>query len=156
MDWRFLFLSAQGRIGQKDFWIAWLILFVAGIVVGIIPIIGGLIGLLLIYPQVCIYSKRLHDMGRSGWLFLAPFGITIVLLIVMFVTVGASIFTAGASGSDAAAGAAGLAGAGAALLFGLLILVVNLGFLLWVGLSKGDPKPNQYGPPPGLAVAGAF
>jgi uncharacterized membrane protein YhaH (DUF805 family) len=154
MDWRNLFLTSQGRIGQKDFWIAWLILFVAGIVLGIIPILGALISLALIYPQVCIYAKRLHDMGKSGWLFLAPLGATIVLVIVMFFVVGASMFALGSGGADP--NAAGLAGAGAAVLFALLIVAINLGFLLWVGLSKGDPGTNQYGPPPGTAVAGAF
>ena len=32
MDWKTLFLDAKGRIGQKDFWIGFLILFVGGII----------------------------------------------------------------------------------------------------------------------------
>jgi uncharacterized membrane protein YhaH (DUF805 family) len=35
--------------------------------------------------------------------------------------------------------------------FLLLAVVVKLVFLLWVGLSRGDPGPNRYGPPPGEA-----
>ena len=66
MNWQFLFLSANGRIGQKDFWIGFLILFVAGIILGMIPVLGQIISIALIYPWVCLYSKRLHDFGKTG------------------------------------------------------------------------------------------
>ena len=121
---------------------------------GMVPVLGAVIGLLLIYPQVCVYVKRLHDMGKTGWLVLLPLALTFGLLIAAFVVGGASVFAmAGATGSP---DAGMLAALGSVAVFLLLILVVNLGFLLWVGLSKGDPDTNQYGPPPQTAVAGAF
>ncbi len=52
--------------------------------------------------------------------------------------------------SEAAATAAGgaMAALGMVGLIGLLAFAAWLGFTLWVGLSKGDPATNQYGPPP--------
>lgn len=156
MDWKNLFLAADGRIGKKDFWIAWLILFVAGIVAGMIPIIGGFIGLALIYPSVCIYSKRLHDFDKSGWLAALPYVVMIIGVILIFITGGGAILTAamaGEQGADAAAAAAAMSAAGMAMIVFAVMFLFGIGFLLWVGLTNGTPGPNRYGPPPGETTA---
>ena len=157
MDWKKLYLEANGRIGQKDFWIGWLILFVVGIVLGMVlagmPQISGIVGLLLIYPGVCLFSKRLHDFGKSGWLAAIPYGISgIVQVLGLLAAFG--IATGMGSGNAAMTGGAmaGLAGLG---LFFLCAFIVLIAFLLWVGLSKGDPGENQYGPPPTPLIGGA-
>ena len=142
MKWKSLFLSANGRIGQKDFWIGFLILFVAGLVLGMIPVLGILVSIALIYPWVCLFTKRLHDFGKTGWLQLAPVGINIVLgVIAVMIGGGAAAF----SGDSAGGLMAAFANMG---IFLVIMLLVNLAFLLWVGLSKGDPAANQYGPAP--------
>jgi uncharacterized membrane protein YhaH (DUF805 family) len=151
MDWKKLFLDANGRIGQKDFWIGFVILFVIGIILQMIPKIGQIAGILLLYPWVCLYSKRLHDMGKTGWLQLIPIAVFCVAMILAFITGGAAMLT-GAAGGNPAAAMAGMGMAG--LIFGLAFLVW-IGFLLWVGLSKGEPGENQYGPAPTPLVGGA-
>jgi uncharacterized membrane protein YhaH (DUF805 family) len=148
MDWKTLFLTADGRIGKRDFWIGFAILFVANLVLGMIPFLGMLISLLLIYPTVCIYSKRLHDAGRTAWLMLVPFGVVVVCMIIAFMMGGAALMGAGMAGSDSAAGAAAMAGMGGAALVIMLGFLVNIAFVLWVGLSNGDPGENRFGPPP--------
>ena len=147
MNWKSLFLSADGRIGQKDFWIGYLILLVAGFVLGMIPVLGMLVGLALIYPSVCIFTKRLHDFGKTGWLQLAPIAIFVVLGVIAAVVGGgaAALTGAGDEGLMAVMATMGL--------FLLVMAAVALGFLLWVGLSKGDLATNQYGPPP-VALTG--
>ena len=146
MNCQFLFLSANGRIGQKDFWIGWLILFVANIVLGMIPVLGMLISLALIYPSICIYSKRLHDFGKTGWLAAVPFAIGLVAGVFAMFAGGAAMFGAASGNAAAASGGfmAALAGMGLVM---LLAFAAWIGFTLWVGLSKGDPAANQYGPP---------
>ena len=145
MNWQFLFLSANGRIGQKDFWIGFLILFVAGLILGMIPVLGMLIGLALIYPNVCLYSKRLHDFGKSGWLAAVPYVILAVAMLIAGLTGGAAMF--GAMSGNAAGASAAAAGLGMSMLIIVLAGLVGIGFLLWVGLTKGDPASNQYGAP---------
>jgi uncharacterized membrane protein YhaH (DUF805 family) len=146
MDWKTLFLDANGRIGQKDFWIGWLVLFVAGFILGLIPVIGFLIAIANIYFSICLHAKRLHDMGKTAWLMLIPFGASVVGMAIAFAVGGAAMF-AGAMGDDATAAAGAAGGMIAAILVFLVIFVVNIGFLLWVGLTKGDPMDNRFGPP---------
>jgi uncharacterized membrane protein YhaH (DUF805 family) len=146
MNWQGLFLQANGRIGQKDFWIGFAILFVAGIVLNLIPVIGMIAGILLIYPWVCVYSKRLHDMGKTGWLAAVPFGVFFVAMVLTVIAGGAAMFGA-ASGSTVGAGGA-MAALGMMGLVMMIAFLVWIGFTLWLGLTKGEAGTNQYGAPP--------
>lgn len=154
MDFQKLFLSADGRIGRGEFWAGWCILFVVNLVLHFIPVIGWLAGLALIYCWVCVYSKRLHDMGKSGWLQLIPYGVFIAAIVIGFATGAGAVLTAMVSHqSDDAAGAMALGGLGMMGLMFLVACLVSLIFLLWVGISGTQPGDNRYGPEPGTAPA---
>jgi uncharacterized membrane protein YhaH (DUF805 family) len=146
LDWKRLFLSADGRIGRQEYWIGVAILFVGGFILGMIPILG-LLSIVLIYPQVCVGSKRLHDMGRSGWLMLIPWGVGIVAMVLSLMVGGAALIGARAGGDSGAAAAAMGAGLG---FLGIVLLacLVNLAFIIWVGVTPGQPGENRYGPEP--------
>lgn len=149
MDWKFLFLDPKGRIGRKDFWIGFAILFVAGLVLGMIPVIGQIIGLLMLYLWVCLGSKRLHDMGKSGWLMVVPFALQVLAMVLVVMAAGGAMM-AGAAGGDAAGGA--MAGAMGGGLIAMLAGLASLAFLIWIGATPGQPEANQYGPPPAPVV----
>ncbi len=79
MDWKYLFLSLDGRIGRQSFWMAILVLIAGSIILAVIDsmlgtrfesgvgILGSLFSLAVIYPSVVLYAKRWHDRGKSGW-----------------------------------------------------------------------------------------
>jgi uncharacterized membrane protein YhaH (DUF805 family) len=149
MDWKTLFFSADGRIGRSAFWMGWLMLVGVNVVLGWIPLIGWLLSLVTIYCFVCVYSKRLHDMGKSGFLQIWPMILCIVLLVGgVFMAGGPAIMASLSNASEGAIAAAALAGVGGMGLAFLLALVISVGFLLWVGLSNGDAGENRYGPAP--------
>lgn len=143
-DWRTLFLDANGRIGQKDYWIGVIILFVAGLVLGWLPLIGTLVSLVSIYFGVCVSSKRLHDMGRSGWLAAIPYGVTAAAVVLSATAFLGGIVSTAGYGNDYGllASMGGIMG-----LWGLAFLI-NLAFLIWLGVTAGQPGDNLYGPPP--------
>jgi uncharacterized membrane protein YhaH (DUF805 family) len=73
IDWRNLFLSAEGRCARTPFWIGVAALFS---VLSIYETVSGptlrLLTFWFVYPALlgsasCVLSKRLHDRGRSGW-----------------------------------------------------------------------------------------
>lgn len=154
MDWKTLFFSPEGRIGRSAFWIGWLVLVGANVVLGWIPLVGWALSLATIYCSVCVFSKRLHDMGRSGFLQVWPMVVCMVLVLGAAGMAAGPAIMAGISNADEAAVAAALmAGLGGMLLALLAVLVVSVGFLLWVGVSNGDPGENRYGPAPLPPVA---
>ena len=96
MDLQYVLLNPNGRIAQREFWIGVGLLICGNVVSGIIPALGGLIWLFLIYVGVCVYGKRLHDTGRSAWLHLVPWAITLALTSVGGVLMGGAVVMEGA------------------------------------------------------------
>ncbi len=146
-DWQKLLFSFEGRTRRSHFWIGWLICLGIGVVAGWIPLIGFVISIGLIWPNLAITVKRLHDMGMSGWLAAIPFVANVVGCIMIFVSVGASVFmNAAALENEDPAAIFALLGP----MFGIMgiLFLVNFGFLLWVGLSEGKPGSNKYGSNP--------
>ena len=143
LDWKTLFLDANGRIGQKDYWIGFGILFAANLVLSWLPLIGVLISLAAAYAGICLASKRLHDMGKSGWLAAIPYGVFIAATVLTAVSF---IGMMGAATYDNGMGM--LAGAGFMGLLWTAAFVLNVGFVIWLGVTAGQPDDNLYGPPP--------
>jgi uncharacterized membrane protein YhaH (DUF805 family) len=155
MDWQTLFLKVDGRIGRKDYWIGVGILFVAGLVLGNVPIIKMLWPFASIYFAVCIYGKRLHDIGQSAWMVLLPFGILIVATAVAIVLGGAAVLGA-ASTDSSAAGIGALAGLGVASLIMFAGALASLGWVIWLGTRETQAEENQFGPPRAVPLVTAI
>jgi uncharacterized membrane protein YhaH (DUF805 family) len=157
MNWQTRLLSPEGRMSQKDFWMSALVLFVAWVVSHAFHVFAFLIWLLLIFMWVCVYAKRLHDFGKSGWLTLLPFivGAAAVTLGLIFGGLGAigAVFAMITHGVEPSSWATMFAGFGIMAVFLCIAALAKFIFLLWVGLSPGDPGENRYGPPPDQAPA---
>ncbi len=102
MDFRFLYLDTQGRIGRKAWWLGSaglvVIWIVVGFVVGAFGLIFGLqrsalglgvmqllITVILFRPVYALSLKRLHDRNRSErffWMFFTPSFVVIVLAML--------------------------------------------------------------------------
>ncbi len=147
LDWQKLLFSFEGRTRRSHFWIGWLICFGAGAVSNMIPVIGQLIGIALLWPYLAISVKRLHDMGQAGWLVAIPWVASIIGGIAAVSMMGVSAFT-NASALQDGDPVAILALLGPAMGIAAVIGLVWLGFLLWIGLSAGQPGDNRYGPNP--------
>ena len=147
LDWQKLLFSFEGRTRRSHFWIGWLICFGAGFVAGLIPIIGQLISLALIWPNLAITVKRLHDKGKSGWLAAIPWVVGIVGAIAAVSMMGVSALTNTAA-LEAGDPAAVMALMGPAMGLIAVVGLICLGFLLWIGLSDGQRGDNRYGPNP--------
>ena len=151
MDWKTLFLSPEGRIHRQDFWIGWAILFVAGLVLAFIPLVNMIAWAAGIYVRVCLYSKRLHDMGKSGWWQVIPYVAGFVAIVLGFVMFGSAIVAAAMSAGDSdnpAAAIAMLSSMGGVFVLWALASLISLGVLIWVGATPGQTGTNAYGPDP--------
>ncbi|MBY0538462.1 DUF805 domain-containing protein [Patescibacteria group bacterium] len=80
----------DGRVGRQEYWMFVLfnvLLSFAFEIVGL-DVLSMLVGLALLVPSLALASRRLHDIGRSGWwqllLFIPIIGW--IILIVWMVT----------------------------------------------------------------------
>jgi uncharacterized membrane protein YhaH (DUF805 family) len=155
MDWQTLFLKVEGRMGRKDYWIGIGILFVAGLICSNIPVLDTLWPLASVYFGVCVYGKRLHDIGQSAWMALLPFGILVGAAAIAAMLGGAAVLGAAASNSDAA-GIGALAGLGVASLIVFAGGLAALGWVIWLGTRETQAQDNQFGPPREVPLVTAF
>ena len=78
MDYKWLFLSLEGRVNRKVLWLRFVVPYwIISIVLGFIDSIAGTQGVLafifwiiMIWPSIAVNVKRSHDRGRTGWFLL--------------------------------------------------------------------------------------
>ena len=150
MDWKSLFFSAEGRIGRQAFWIGWLVLLGVQVLAGWIPVVGHALGLIALFAWVCLCTKRLHDMGRSGWWQAPAFALGPVLLFGSVLWIGLGVAMAAIGGGDPEVAA--LAGIGLVLTSVFVAFTAMIAFTLWVGIAEGQSGENRFGEAPLTAV----
>jgi uncharacterized membrane protein YhaH (DUF805 family) len=88
-----ILIGANGKLGPMEFakgLVAIVAVSLALSLLTLFPVIGGLfgllsiiIGLVLAFCWVCIFSKRFHDAGQSGWMTVGAILVAIVLSVVV-------------------------------------------------------------------------
>ena len=129
MIWDTLFVHPEGRTSRGQFIAALIPLaFVVWCYAGSGPNIYAPWDLvLLVYPAVVLHARRLHDLGRAGWLLLVPAVLTVVAMLIWArrISLGTQLDSA----------------------VPLAALVVFVGFALWGCIGKGQTEANSFGPP---------
>lgn len=146
-DFASAMFSFNGRLRRQHFWISWLILLGAGVVLGWIPILGTILSLAMIWPNIAIVVKRLHDMGKTGWFAVIPWVANIIGFFMIVSAVGMAIFTnPQAFESEDPSAALSMLGS---MMGGLAVMfLVNIAFLLWIGITDSQRGDNKFGPNP--------
>ena len=86
----------KGRARRKEFWMFVLFNFLAGVVLSLVDrmfginLFSGIYGLFVFIPGLAVSIRRLHDIGKSGWMILIAFIpiIGFIWLIVLYATEG--------------------------------------------------------------------
>ena len=139
------YATFSGRASRSEYW--WFYLFngLVGVAAGLldllisrgnpdVQVIGGLVGLALLLPNIAVFSRRLHDTDRSGWwmmLVFAPFAALLGLGLggLLGVTPGSGGFSA--------------------LMIPLLLAAFAAFVVLFLWLiRRGTDGPNRFGPDP--------
>jgi uncharacterized membrane protein YhaH (DUF805 family) len=127
MNFESVFIDPRGRIARAPFVGALIILLLVAALYFFL--VGGLSGdwclVVLIYPFIVLNARRLHDMGQTAWLTLAPAALLIA-------TAYLHIYQAKSSYLMPVA---------------LAALVVSAGFALWGAIGKGEAEANRFGAP---------
>ena len=140
-NWARLFAVPRGRIGRRTFWHGVIVVTLANVsLISLAMVVPGRFGydvltwaalapLATLYPTICIYTKRLHDLGYSGWLQAPPRLLWVIALL-----------SHGSLGWWAGMGEAG----GWVLVVALPIAALTDGLLLaWLGLREGPSNPLE-------------
>ena len=122
------YFDFSGRASRSEFWFFLLFVAICDAVAGVLGRqMAGLVGLLLLAPQIAVAVRRLHDVGKSGRELVVPF---------LFMAAGPLLMWAGGF-------LIGLVKIAYSLI--TLMLVVRL-VSMWA--KKGSTIPNKYGAAP--------
>lgn len=80
------YLDFEGRTGRRTFWMYILVYIIISLLLNALKLytISGIFGLALFLPSISIGARRLHDIGKSGWLQLIGL-IPIIGVIVLII-----------------------------------------------------------------------
>ncbi len=72
----------EGRMSKRDYWMY----MIPALILGFVPVVGQIIALALLLPNLGATARRLHDLGKTGWLQLIdlvcpPIGPIVVLVM---------------------------------------------------------------------------
>lgn len=124
IDWKTLFVTADGRLARTPFWIAGAILLGALIFYEAVAnppihwITGWFVYPLALFFGACVLAKRWHDRGRSGW-YAAP-------VLIALIGVWSSINS----------------------LLDAVFLIVLLWATVELAVLQGEPGANRFGANP--------
>jgi uncharacterized membrane protein YhaH (DUF805 family) len=147
------YFTFSGRARRSEYW--WFQVFAAVIsainalptgnnaAIDMVQVFGILAGLVIIIPLLSLTSRRLHDIGKSGWWQLLFFGIWLPTLMGTWIFPAWAIFSPRAAESDVI----GFSFLAAAVLCGIIAIATIVYWVIWMG-RKGEPGLNQYGPNP--------
>ena len=126
-----------GRASRSEFW--WFAGFRALIntmQLGKHPVLEGvfmIISLALVIPMMSVASRRLHDIGRSGW-----WQALIIIPLIMMI-IGMYLALVPQPVSDMVVVAVGVGG--------VLSLIIFIWLIVWFA-KKGNEGENRFGPTP--------
>jgi uncharacterized membrane protein YhaH (DUF805 family) len=138
IDWVALFTRFDGRIPRHQFWIGFLILLGAEIMVLTAAYaiegdrLGAIVDLAFTYPEFALFLKRANDRGTSHWLVVGFFAMAVLMNFLVVL---------GWSGRME-----DLSTPVSIILIPWVVLAIAL--FVDLGFRRGTVGPNQHGPDP--------
>ena len=74
------YATFSGRARRSEYW--WFVLL--NFVVGMIPVLNFIWGVVALIPSLAVCVRRLHDTGRSGWWLLLALVPVLNLILIYF------------------------------------------------------------------------
>lgn len=139
LDWSYLFLRFDGRIGRQTFWIAFLAIVAFEIACHLLVYrfedgerLSAIVSLAFAYPEFAVFAKRGHDRGISPYVVGAFFLLSTFMDFLVVSGLGGGLREP----------------TSLMAILGLPWMAFALTLLFELGVRRGTVGPNQYGPDP--------
>lgn len=163
-----LLFNPNGRVARTRFLQGMVVLTVASVLVvagsTMVSSTVGFLNILLIFPYICVFGKRLHDAGTTAWWVLAIWLGSMLIAFILGLVFGGFFMTPEMVEIQEEMSERLAAGDFAGFMQGTEILsdkmlplniltTIGSNFILAVvvGALKTEPRENKHGPVPGMA-----
>jgi uncharacterized membrane protein YhaH (DUF805 family) len=155
MDFTYLFTSLQGRVSRAKWWVGEAVLFVVFSALALIgnqtpigPAISALVWIILYLPAYSLAAKRFQDRDKPGEMALYGYVPSIIATgLLSFGPVESDPRTLELPIGDVDVSVNWNTNTLGVICF-LILTGVTAWFLIELGMLKGTPGPNRFGPDP--------
>ncbi len=143
------YANFNGRARRSEYWYFTLASTIISIILSVLDssiglkigssdsgILSSIYSLVIFVPSIAVSFRRLHDVGKSGWLLIIAYAVIIVAAAGLVLTSMPEF--AGDS----------LPEFGAVFIIAILIILGLAIWMLVLFFTEGDSGPNKYGPDP--------
>jgi uncharacterized membrane protein YhaH (DUF805 family) len=125
------YATFAGRAPRSEYWWFFLFNLILSAVARLMPLIGLILSLAILLPNMAVSVRRLHDTDRSGWYLLLPAPAGLVLIVLFMMATNGQVPGLGLL----------------RVIFGLIAL--GCWALLWIWFcQRGSIGANRYGEDP--------
>ena len=149
------YATFKGRARRSEYWYFVLFTVICSVLISCLSLVApsagtvlnGLFTLAILIPAYAVETRRLHDVGRSGWLIVAKLVLGIASLVCLFAGIGLGNMMNAMNGQpvDGSSVNVGLSISGLTLMALYFLLGLYIFVLTLFDSKLGD---NQYGPSP--------
>ena len=145
MDFGYILTSTSGRIPRSQWWAGLAILVVIALILGVLVtyLLGGamtvvgriamlILNIVLLYPAYALSAKRFPDRNKPGSLALIGIGLSLLQSLLTVFGLMGNPFNQNALD----------------YIFGILLLIVGIWYLIELGILRGTVGSNTYGEDP--------
>lgn len=143
------YVNFKGRSTRAEYWWAVLFMFICSLAAQFLGDVAAFgLNIVFFLPSLAIVVRRFHDIGRSGWWYLAMFLISIVGMVIAFLPLASFMVEMNNSARfNTEVNIEPLIAHMGTFIGGLLIsLAVGIWTIVWC--CKPSGPDNQYGPNP--------
>ena len=148
------YASFSGRARRSEFWYFFLLNFLVGIVLSLIPVVSFLSAiwtLVILIPFLAVTVRRFHDIGKSGWYYLVPIipalaymGYLVYYVLKVIKETGDSFNDVNAITQHIMDNPSGIITIVALFLLSLITWII---WIVWMA-KDSEPGENKWGPNP--------
>lgn len=120
------YATFSGRSARKEYVTFTVVNYILSLILGLVPILGGIFFLAIIIPGIAVSVRRLHDLNKSGWWLISPYA----LIILGFIAYASSDHRGDPSTAFVLL-----------ILGGLSVLAMSI----WMLFFKGSTGTNRFG-----------
>jgi uncharacterized membrane protein YhaH (DUF805 family) len=144
------YANFKGRARRSEYWYFTLANIIISVITMIIDeilhlkigssnsgVLNSLYGLIMFVPSIAVSVRRLHDIGKSGWLLLIAYAVMIIAAVGLVAT-----------SMSAAMGGGELPTIGASFIIAILVILAVAIWILILFCKEGDQGANKYGADP--------
>jgi uncharacterized membrane protein YhaH (DUF805 family) len=168
-----LLFNPNGRIARNRFFQGMVVLTVASVLIvagnTMVSKMIGFLNLLMIFPYICVFGKRLHDAGTTAWWVLVIWLGSMLVAFILGLVLGGFFMTPEMVEIQEEMSERLAAGDFAGFMTGTEILSdkmlplnilttigSNLVLAIIIGALKTEPRENKHGPVPGTNGPSTF